>query len=242
MRSKKSAAKLTAAMGAAKVSANELQDRIGPAIQDAREVLTPMVEDARERLTPMVDDARTRLTPMVEDARGRLVPVVDDARTRLTPVVEDARGRMAELAETVATRLDESLPDNATPAMVKNASARKSGGNKFKKLLLVAGVGTAVAFVASKLKDDSQPQWQSTTPVRPTPAPAGTDPAAESAVAAPAAAVSGLVAAEDQAPDPDANDTAGGGTPDEAAADATETPHVPTTPDNPTETVEVDKG
>src|SRR3954471_369371 len=100
----------------ARSQAADLQDRIGPAI-----------DDARERIGPMVDDARERLTPMVEDARERL-----------TPVVEDAKDKLAALAETVATKLDETLPDKATPEVVKQNS--KKGGHKLRNLLVIVGL------------------------------------------------------------------------------------------------------
>ena len=187
---KKSASKLALAVGQAKVQASDLQDRIGPAVEDARERLAPVVADARERITPVVEDARIRLTPVVEDARGRLTPVVEDARDRLTPVVGDAKERLADLAGTVAVKLDESLPDKATPAVVAAAAKRSKGSGRLKKLFVVAGIGAAAAVIAQKLRSNgAEPQWQSTPPGRPTPAPAPstTEQAAETA-AAPAAA------------------------------------------------------
>ena len=189
-------------------------------------------------------ELQDRITPAVEDARDRLAPRVVEARERLTPVVDDAKGRLADLAETVATRLDDALPDEATPAVVKNASANsKSGSGWFKKLLVITGLGGLAFFVARRLKGDSStPQWQSTAPARPTPgsgagaAPTASEQAA-SAAGAPAAAVAGMVSAE---PDPDAED-AGGGTPEEVAADAQASSGVATTPDDPAETVQLDK-
>jgi hypothetical protein len=211
MRSKKSASKVSVALDAAKTQASDLQEKIAPAVGDAKE----------------------RITPVVVDARDRITPVVADARDRLTPVVDDAKEKLADLAETVATKLDEKIPDKATPAVVKEHSS-KSGG-KLKKLLVLLGVGALAAVVARKLTSRSEPQWQSTAPGRPAPSTtASTPPEA-------AASVTGMVAGEEAAPDPSANDAAGGGTPDEAAADAAAEPHAPTTPDNPAEEIDVDK-
>jgi len=229
MRSKKkSASKLALAMTQAKVQASDLQDRIGPAVEDARERLTPVVEDARERITPMVSDARERLTPVVEDARERL-----------TPVVGDAKDRLADLAGTVAVKLDETLPDKATPATVASAAGAKrasDGSGWLKKLFILAGVGAAAALIAKRLRGGgAEPQWQSTPPGRPTPAPAPSEQAADTA-GSPAAAVAGMAAAD--AATTGAED-AGGGSPDEAAADATDTPREPTTPDDPAEKIDV---
>jgi hypothetical protein len=227
MRSKKSASKMAVALGAAKMQANDLQEKVGPAVADARHRVAPVVSDARERLTPVVDDARVRLTPVVSDARERLTPVVDDARVKL-----------ADLAESVATRLEESQPPKGRSKKGSKKAGRASGkgvGGKLRKLLLLAGLAGLAAVAAKKLRGSSEPQWQSTAPGRPVPPPASTTPPE------PAGSVSGLVAAEDTAPDPLANDVAGGGSPDEAAADATEGPHAPTTPDNPTEQIDIDR-
>ena len=110
--------------------------------------------------------ARDRLAPIVEDARDRLAPVVEDARGRLAPIVEDARGRLADLTEVAATKLDERLPDDATPEAVKRASKHTSGGSKATKVLLVGGVGAGVFAVVRKLLagGSTQPRWQSTAP------------------------------------------------------------------------------
>lgn len=177
------------------------------------------------------------------DLQERLSPAVEDARERIVPMVEDARGKMAELAGTVATKLDESLPDKATPKVVKKAS-RKSNG-RLRKVLMFGGLSALVAVVVKKVTGDkSQPQWQSTAPGRPMPSASTTTTsttATPSATAEPVSSVSGLVAAEDSAPDPLAADVAGGGTPDEAAADSTDQPHTPTTPGAPAERVDFDK-
>ena len=255
MRSKKkSASKLALAMGQARVQASDLQDRIGPAVEDARERLAPVVADARDRLTPVVEDARVRLVPVVEDARGRLTPVVEDARDRLSPVVGEAKERLADLAGTVAVKLDDSLPDKATPAVVAAAAKRSSAkSGRLRKLFVLAGVGAAAAVIAQKLRSgSSEPQWQSTPPGRPTPAPApsAAQQAAESA-SAPAAAVAGMAAADaaqneqsgqnDQSGPVATTDDAAGGSPEEIAADAQGSTGIATTPDDPAETVQLDK-
>jgi hypothetical protein len=231
MGKKKAASKLAVSAAAAKGAAEVAKDR---------------AQELQERLTPAVEEARERLAPRVVEARERLTPVVEDARERLTPVVDDARVRLAEIAETVATRLDDALPDDRTPAVVKNASANNksgSGSGWFKKLLVLTGLGGLAFFVARRLRGGggTEPQWQSTAPARPTPASSGaaaTPTASEQAAsAAPAATVAGLVSAE---PDPSAED-AGGGTPEEIAADAEGSTGVATTPDDPAETVQLPK-
>ncbi|CAA9322131.1 MAG: hypothetical protein AVDCRST_MAG34-1502 [uncultured Nocardioidaceae bacterium] len=244
MRSKKSATTLAAALAEAKTQAADLGDRIGPAVEEAKDRIGPLVDDARGRLAPVLDDARTRLTPVVGpvvgDARERLTPVVEDARQRLTPVVEDAMLRLADLGDAVAAKLDD-----ATPA----PAAKHSGGSRLKKLLVVAGVGGLAALAAKRLREGpAEPQWRSTPPGRTAPATSDTASSAEGAgVMAAPAAVASMVAAD--SPDPDAHSgdvpgdgvqsDPGGGSPDEAASDAADGPHTPTTPDAPAERIDL---
>jgi vacuolar-type H+-ATPase subunit H len=229
MGKKKAATKLAVSTAAAKGAAEAAKGR---------------ALELQERITPAVEDARERLAPAVEDARERLAPRVAEARELLAPVVDEARERLADLAETVATRIDDALPDDQTPALVKKASANNKSGGKLKKLLLLTGLGGLAFFVARRSRGEKpEPRWQSTAPATPAPTPSSSTapaPAAEQAAAsasAPAAAVAGMVSAE---PNPDSDDT-GGGTPDEAAADAANSTGIPTTPDDPAATVQIEK-
>jgi hypothetical protein len=172
--------------------------------------------DARDRLAPTVAEARDRVGPALSDARDRVGPTVADARERVAPAVAEAKERISDLTETVATKLDENLPDDKTPAFVKEASSSRRPG-RVKTILGLLGLGALIAFIASKRQAAKEPVWQSATP-----APASTSPT--SAATTPAA---------------QAADTAGG-SPDEAAADAAESAHEPTTPDNPVEVVDIE--
>jgi hypothetical protein len=186
--------------------------------------------------------AKNHAGPALDDARERLAPMVEDARERLAPVMDDARERIAELTEVVATKLDERLPDDKTPAAVKAASAHshRTGGGRLKKLLLVTGVGAAVFSIVRRLMGggSSEPQWQSTTPTRTTPAAGTSSPVTTASPSAAAAGAASAAAASAQVGDETSHDVAAG-SPDEALADATETAHVPTTPDAPAERIDV---
>ena len=217
MRSKKSASKLAIAAAAAKAQANDLGHRIGPAAGDARDRIVPMVEDARNRIVPMVTEA------------------TESALETLAPAVEDAKGRLADLSESIATMLDENLPSKATPVVVEKHSSRSGG--KVKKLLVLLGLGGVAVVVAQKLRGgQSGLHWHSDT----VGGPGGTPSEAPNTTpATPASAVTGMVAADDPDVSAAGDDAAGGGSPDEAASDATETPHQPTTPDAPVELIDV---
>jgi ElaB/YqjD/DUF883 family membrane-anchored ribosome-binding protein len=234
-------AKLAKVAAQAKEQAAELSERVGPALNDARDRITPALEDARDRLAPALEDARDRAVPAAAHARDvareRLTPVLEDARDRAGPAAAHARDvarvKLADAATTVATRLDDRLPDDRTPAFIADASANKKGG-KLRKVLVFVGLGALAAVVAKRLQSDSTPTWQAATPP-PSPAPR---PAAGAASAStpvtPAAPQSG--AEGGQKP----GDTAGG-TPGEAASDLVEEPHTPTTPDAPAEQIDVSK-
>ena len=211
MRSSKSASTLSQVVDQAKEQAADLGERMGPALDDARVKL----DEARDRLTPIVDEA-------LEAARD----AADRARPHATAAKVAATAATAKGARKVATALDERLPDDRTPAVIRTASERKKGG-KLKKLFVLLGLGGAAAFVAKKLTSEPAPSWQSVPPPAPTTSPASTP----SATAGPSA--TGAAATGDEAND------AGGASPGEAASDSVDEPHQPTTPDNPADEVDV---
>lgn len=182
-----------------------------------------------DRLAPAVDEAMNRLGPVVDDARERVAPVVLDARDRLIPVLEDAKVRLADLGDTVAARLDEAVTASkaadGTAAAAKPAGKKGKGGGRTRKVLLLGALSAGVAFVVQRLRSGSgEPQWQSTAP-NPPPPPRST-PTTTAGDAAPGTTV-GTQA------------DAAGATPGEAASDAVEEPHPPTTPDAPAERIDL---
>jgi hypothetical protein len=210
-------------------------------------------------------DLGERLAPVVGDAKDRLAPVVDDARERLVELTGTVAERIDDLTGSVASRLDDALPDRVTPAAVSRRAA-KSHPNRFLQALFVLGLGAVAAAVTHRFTggaSQSDAVWRSAAD-QPTPAGAPatagtTSTSAEAAGAAAAAAAGesahGLIAGNDHAsgnvPGNVTNDAGevgpvqtsvdvAGGTPEEMAADATDTPHPVTTPDQPAQKVVLD--
>jgi len=208
---KTTAQKVALAVSSAKAQATELGDKFGP-----------VVVDARDRIAPVV-------TPVVTASRDRLGPVVGDARDRMAPVVSDARVRLADLAENVAVKLD---ADRAEPVVIEVEEKRRGG---FRRFVAYAGLGVGAAYAAKRLRGSSAPRWNSDTPSE------LSEPGTESApvMPMPTAAVAGMVASDRADLEVPGADQAGGN-PEEAAADAVETPHAVTTPDQPAQRVILD--
>ncbi len=246
----------------ARSQANDLGERLAPVLDDARERLTPVVDDARERLTPVVDDARERLGPIVDDTRERLVDLTGTVATRIDDLTSEVSGRLEEITGTVATRIDDVLPDRVVPAAVKQRvpSASKDHPNRFLQALLVLGLGAVAAAVTRRVTGGttdggSRHVWRSAadqpTAAAGAPATHATASTAGNAASLAAAATAGesadgLIAGNDH---PAGTGTTGsvetsadvaGGTPEEIAADATDTPHAVTTPDEPAQKVILD--
>ena len=220
----------------AKAQASDLGDRLAPVVGDARDRLAPVVGDAVDRLTPVVEDARDRLAPVVDDARERLVDLSGTVATRIDDLTTGVSDRLVDLTGTVATRIDEALPDRVTPAVVtaRVPRATKDHPSRPRQAAFVLGLGAAAAFIANRLTGQgSQPVWRSAADQS---GPVGA-PAAEGTT--PAAAAASGAAAEDTGPVTPSVDVAGG-TPEEVAADATDTPHAVTTPDQPAQKVILD--
>lgn len=223
------AQRVAVAVGSAKARAIDIGDRFGPAVVDARNRIAPVVERSRDRVAPVV-------SPVVAASRDRIVPVVSpvvaDARDRVAPMVGDARIRLADLAESVAVKLD---ADRAEPVVIEVEERRRP--KRFLRLVMITGLSAAAFSAAKRLRGSSGPRWESDTPSdlpgqRQQGAPTPT-------VATPAAAVTGMLAAD--SPDLEvAGADAAGGNPEEAAADAVETPHPVTTPDAPAQRVILD--
>jgi hypothetical protein len=209
MRSSKSASKLSQVVDQAKEQAADLGERVGPALDEARERLVPMVEDARDRFVPLAEKA-------AQDAREAAQQAAERARPHATAAKVAATAATAKGARKVATALDERLPDERTPAVISKASERKKGG-KIKKLLVLAGLGGAAAYVAKRMTSEPAPTWQSVPPPAPTSSSGGSS-----------------------GPSGETTDAAGA-SPDEVAADRAEEPHEPTSPDNPAEEVDLTK-
>lgn len=219
MRSSKSASKLSQVVDQAREQAADLGERMGPTIDDAR----VRFDDARDRFVPVAEKA-------ANDARDAARDAAERARPHATAAKVAATAATAKGARKVATALDERMPDERTPAVISKASERKKG-SKFKKLLVLVGLGGAAAFVAKKMTAEPAPTWQSVPP----PSPTSGQPAAPGATGTASTTAGGAGVAAG------ISDDAAGASPDEAAADRVDEPHKPTTPDNPADEVDVKK-
>lgn len=200
--------------------------------------LTPHVESAREKAAPVIADARTKTAPLVAEAREKTAPVLHDARDRFThevlPVLTAAVSAASEATEEV--REEARKRGLATAAALKGElDAPTPEKHRLRTFLVLLGLGGVAAFVMKKLSDrEATTAWQSSYQPQPPSSSAGTSTgtsAVDETPIATAAAGSAAGTADDEA----------ASSPDEAVADAAETPHVPSTPDNPAEEIDLDK-
>jgi hypothetical protein len=212
--------------------ANDLTEAITPHLEKARDELGPRLADARDPLAPHVEDARAAASPYVKDARDAVTPYLEEARDKivndLVPAVKQAASDAKDAAAPIA---DEALRrgDLAAAALKGDDVQRKSGK---KKWFVIAALAGGAAYAWTKLRGGNESaNWQSSY----TPAPAPT-PAAPPTPATPSAPQAGAHVADDSI---DGVDDATGATPGEALADSVEEPHTVSTPDSPSETVDV---
>ncbi len=232
--------------------AGDVAGRVGPTVESARAKAAPALADARAKAAPVLADARAKAAPVIADARDKAAPVIADARAKAAPMIAEAREKAAPAMHEVHDRFTADVLPVLTAAAAAAGEAteevrgetKKRGKaalaalrgeveappakkkHRFRKFLLVLGLGGIAAAVAKKMSDrQATSSWESAS----TPAPAPT-PVPTPAPAAEAGAHRGEAdTAEDQ----------GGSSPDVAAADAAAEPHAATTPDAPAETVDV---
>lgn len=194
------------------------------ALESARDFVQdtalPALNDAKDKAGPALADARDKAAPVIADARDKAAANLSDARDKAAPVIASGAAIAAERATAAKSKAD------AKVAELKGEPPKKKGG-KLKKLVLLAGLAGAVAFVAKKLQGgSSSDNWQSSYTPSPPPSPR---PTTTPTPAAPGAGADPLT------------DDIGGASPDEALADAADAPHPVTTPDEPAEVVELDQ-
>ena len=259
---KKSAATTTGAAAATKLA-------VAAAAAGTQAKARSQASDLGDRLAPVVDDAKERLVDLTGTVATRIDDFTDTVSNRLEDLSGTVTTRFDDLSGTVATRLDDALPDRVTPAAVSRRAAVANRPNRLLQVLLVLGLGTVAAVITRRLTGgSSQPTWQAATDSRtPAGAPAVnatvSTPQASASLAGAATAgesTHGLIAGNDHASgnvSGSASNTAGetgpttatpvetsadvaGGTPEEVAADATDTPHPVTTTDQPANKVILD--
>ncbi len=194
-----------------------LMDQATDYVEAAKPHVEAVYESAREFVqdtaVPVLLDARDKAGPALADVREKAAPVIADARSKAAPVIASGAALASEKATAAKALAD------AKVAQLKGEPEPPKGG-KLKKVALFAVIAAAVGFVAKKLQGGKagSDNWQSSyVPTPPPAAPAPTD--------APSATVT---------------DDVGGSSPDEALADAAETPHPVTTPDEPADVIEID--
>ena len=185
-----------------------------------------------------VDAVRPHVEQAAQTAKERAVPLLQEARDRAMPVIADGAALAADKASTLAEVASTKAQEGAAVAAEEASTGRDLAAAKvaelkgekpkkkhrLRKILIFTGLAAGAAFVAKKLKgDDQAANWQS---YKPAPA-AAPKPAASAPKADPAAPAAPKV------------DDAGGSSPDEAIADATEETRPTSTPDSPAEEVTV---
>ena len=208
---------------------DEARDRVVPVLVGARDVAVPYFVDARDVASPYVATARDKAAPYVADARDKVsatftsevLPVVTAALAALDDATEDARGETVKRGRALAAALRGEIEARAEEPVVEPPS---ESSHWLRTVLVALGLGGAGYAVVRRLNDKQRAaSWQSSyTPPTSTTPPASSTPLADAA-------------ADSVADDAAASD------PGEAAADATDTPHVATTPDHPVTEVDVDK-
>jgi len=216
------------------------REKAGPALADARDKAGPAIADAKAKAAPYLADARDKAAPYLADARDKAAPVLADARDKAAPVLAEARERLSTEVLPVVTAaiaaLDTVTEDaraetlrrgKAVAAALKGEVEVPEKSHRVRNLIIALGLGGLVFALAKRFKGgEPTTSWQSSYTPPPTSTP-GPVPASGAA----AGAAAGAEATDDTA----ASDPA------EAAADATEVPHQPTTPDNPVTEIDVDK-
>lgn len=199
---------------------SQIGEMVSERVADLREQAAELAGEAAERLAPLVDEARTKLPEYVEQAREKGSTYATTAKAAAVPAVTAATAATTAKARGLAEQAGLVEPPKKT--------------HRLRNLLVLVGLGGLVAFVVKK-RGEQTPTWHSTySPTTPGSATAGAGTSGRTGglhAATPAATPAGGSAPTD---DP------GGAGPDEAAADEAETPHVPTTPDNPAEEVVLD--
>lgn len=173
--------------------------------------LAPHVESAREKAGPMIADARDKAVPMMAEARSKAAPVMAAAVSAASDATKEARGEAKKRGR-------------ATVAALKGEVAAPKKKHRLRKLVGLAGLAGIGGLIAKRFSDrQASTAWQ--TSYKPTPAATPASPARRFA--------------DETAGRPHSDDE-GASAPDEAVADAADSPHAATTPDNPAEVIEID--
>jgi hypothetical protein len=187
-----------------------LRDQAQGLAQDLAEQVGPHLESA-------VETARETIAPRLVEARDQLAPHVADARERIrTEVIPTVQSALADARDQAVPLAEEARKRGAAAAAALKGEqpAKKRGKGRWIAVLALHG---AAAVAAKRLLGGGGSGNHS-----------GYTPPVPQQRTGPVSATGG-----------DLGGDAGGATPEEALADATEAPHDVTTPADPAETVEV---
>ena len=204
----------------------------------------------RRPVRPAIDGRHARrLAPVGRRRPGAARPRRSDAADRLRAGRRRRQERLADLTETVATKLDERLPDDKTPAGGRQRGTPPTGSPGQRQaqeaVLLVAGLGAGAAASSPQAHGWRQlaaRQWQSTTPARhrrPRPRTPPVTAATAGPPPRPAPPPGRPPLPPLQAGRRPSRRRGRGLARTRWLADATETAHVPTTPDAPASVIDV---
>jgi hypothetical protein len=142
-----------------------------------------VAKTTRDKITEAAGSAGSTVSstvgPALSDARDKLGPAVEDAKDAIAAGVEEAK----ELIAPVAAEAVKAVRDTSHKAAVKTGLADEpKKTHKVRNLLIVLGIGAAVAFVYKKVAGrDSAPEWTAARDTAPS-APLASDETVESPV------------------------------------------------------------
>jgi F0F1-type ATP synthase membrane subunit b/b' len=162
--------------------AGELASKIGPRVEQAREMAGPMIAEAREKAGPMIAEAREKAGPALQDARDRLGErLTNDVLPALTAAVAAADHATEDVREEARRR------GLAAAAALRGEVEPPKQHHRIRTLMVLLGLGAVAAAVAKMLSDrQASTAWQSsyTPPPAPASAPSNDEAGATPDVAA----------------------------------------------------------
>jgi len=162
--------------------ASELASKIGPRVEQAREMAGPLLTEAREKAAPMLAEARDKAGPALQDARDRLGErLTNDVLPALSAAVVAADHATEDVREEARRR------GLAAAAALRGEVEPPKKHHRIRNLFILLGLGAVAAAVAKMLSDrQASTAWQSsyTPPPAPASAPANDEAGATPDVAA----------------------------------------------------------
>lgn len=146
--------------------ASELASKIGPRVEQAREMAGPLLVEAREKAGPLLVEAKEKAGPALSDARDKLGDrLTNDVLPALSAAVAAADHATEDVREEARRR------GLAAAAALRGEVEPPKKHHRIRTLLIMLGLGGVAAAVAKMLSDrQASTAWQSS--YTPPPAPA----------------------------------------------------------------------